>query len=305
MQRETFDRSAKPRQFFARALRVGFVLALLAASVLLPARAYSSDAPGAKATQSDAPGFLVVAADRGFLGNEEIRDAFAAFAPGRNAELAFVTDQRTQGTLEQAFQELARRSAQRVVALPLFLSAADPRLSLAMKLMSEPSGGISGLRLPVSWARPFGESYLAVEALADRFRAITRPQGRRVVVVGHGAHTRQDRERMDQDWQRIAEHASKGFGFSEVRTLIWFEQRGARAIVIPARTTGRGPEKRFLAGLEFEFGEGFAPHPLFARWVEKQVQLDLAALGSQEAAHAAAAQGEARKHSASRAEVRR
>ncbi|MBI2315801.1 MAG: hypothetical protein HYU75_01860 [Betaproteobacteria bacterium] len=47
---------------------------------------------------------------------------------------------------------------------------------------------------------------------------------------------------------------------------------GGRALVIPARTNGRGPEQAFLEGLTFDLGEGFAPHPLFLRWVEAQVE---------------------------------
>lgn len=49
-------------------------------------------------------------------------------------------------------------------------------------------------------------------------------------------------------------------------------KQGDRVIVIPARTTSVGPEKRFLAGLEFELGEGFAPHPLFTQWVDEQIR---------------------------------
>lgn len=40
-----------------------------------------------------------------------------------------------------------------------------------------------------------------------------------------------------------------------------------------------GHEKKFLAGLEYELGSGFAPHPLFARWVEEQIKADMVQLG--------------------------
>lgn len=53
-------------------------------------------------------------------------------------------------------------------------------------------------------------------------------------------------------------------------------QDNGRAIVIPARATQEGPERKFLAGLEFELGSGFAPHPEFVRWVEDQVDKGLA-----------------------------
>ena len=83
-----------------------------------------------------------------------------------------------------------------------------------------------------------------------------------------------------------------GDGFRAIRTATWREDwpekrktavaavrslveeasaDGGRALVIPARTLGRGPERRLPEGLSFELGEGFAPLPLFARWAEEQV----------------------------------
>jgi hypothetical protein len=52
-------------------------------------------------------------------------------------------------------------------------------------------------------------------------------------------------------------------------------------IVIPARTTAQGPEKRLLEGLTFVHGSGFAPHDKFVQWFEAQIQDGIAALGQQ------------------------
>ena len=45
-------------------------------------------------------------------------------------------------------------------------------------------------------------------------------------------------------------------------------------LVIPARTTGQGLEKIFLAGLEYELGSGFALYPMFVQWVDENVKAD-------------------------------
>ena len=73
---------------------------------------------------------------------------------------------------------------------------------------------------PPPLGRIFGQSYLAVEVLADRFRAIRNPAG------AGDCHRlrRQDaesRRRMEADWQRLAELAADGFGFKSVRALVW------------------------------------------------------------------------------------
>jgi hypothetical protein len=51
------------------------------------------------------------------------------------------------------------------------------------------------------------------------------------------------------------------------------------AIVIPARTNGKGPGSELLKGLDYRMGTGFAPHPLFDDWVESQIQAGLEELG--------------------------
>jgi hypothetical protein len=53
-------------------------------------------------------------------------------------------------------------------------------------------------------------------------------------------------------------------------------KQGGRAIVIPARTIGEGPEKKFLSGLEYDLGSGFAPHPLFLQWMEEKINAGIA-----------------------------
>ncbi|MBI2312459.1 MAG: cobalamin biosynthesis protein CbiX [Betaproteobacteria bacterium] len=230
-----------------------------------PAWSASRAGTGAAAFQGEA-GFLVVAPDRGFQGNEEIRDAFEAFSGGRNAALAFATDERTRDSLRPALETLARNGARRAVVLPLFMSAADPRLALVRNLLSESASdkdrGRSRRRvtapIPVTFAPPFGESYLAVEVLADRFRAIEDPNGRRVIVVGYGATDEEIRSRMEGDWQRLAEHAAQGFGFGAVRTVIWHDraapdrearQREAERALADAATGGER-----VAVVPFHFG---------------------------------------------------
>jgi len=49
-------------------------------------------------------------------------------------------------------------------------------------------------------------------------------------------------------------------------------RQGGRVLVIPARTMGEGPERKFLSGLEYELGIGFAPHPKFVQRMEEQIK---------------------------------
>ncbi len=207
---------------------------LLAASLYVPG---SNPAPaGADTSRGEAPlaahantGFLIAAPDRGFQGNEEIRDVFEAFAQRHNAALAVVTDERTQQTFARALDELARRGATRIVVLPLFLSAGDPRLTRVQALAAQLGDG------KIAIARSFGESYFAVEALADRLRALPEPAGRRVIVAGYGADSPALRTRLEADGQRLAEHAAAGLSLESIRALVWYDAS-------PAQREARGRE---------------------------------------------------------------
>ncbi len=281
------------------------LIAILLVGALLAAFLWDKawGAPRDASVPAAGTGFLVIAPDRGFVGNEETRDAFEVFAAGRNAALAFVTDERTRGNFAAALEALAKRGARRVVVLPLFISDAEPRLALARGLLDPaarradgaPSLAVPG---PVEFARPFGSSYLAVEILADRLRAIKEPAAKRVVVVGYGARTEEEHRRMEADWQRLAEQAAKGFGFSTVRAVVWYERTGfgedarraesvraladaaggANAIVVPfhlgrkldSMMTFTGEIRRALpAGAELLVDE-VTPHPDIATWMARE-----------------------------------
>jgi hypothetical protein len=86
-------------------------------------------------------GFLVLAPDRGFAGNEEIADAFDVFAKGRNASLVFITDERSSKYLKSGLDRLVANGARRIGGIPLFISAADPRYQLARTFLTQVGGG--------------------------------------------------------------------------------------------------------------------------------------------------------------------
>ena len=169
-------------------------------------------------------GFLVVAADRGFVGNEEIIDEFRLFAKGRNASLIFVTDERTQKYLGTGVDRLLNKGAERIVVMPLFISAAEPRYVLARQLLER-----GKVAVPVSYVRPYGESVTAVEDLADKFRIIKQPADTSLVVVGYDAVDNDSEQEMLADWRRIVEKAAAGFGFSSIKVLIGHDRKDEEA----------------------------------------------------------------------------
>lgn len=163
-------------------------------------------------------GFLVLAADRGFVGNEEIRDAFESLAENHNAALVFVTDEHTEKYLKISLNILLGKGAERITVIPLFMSAANPRYQLARDLLSRQQ-----LTVPISYTRPYGESFFAVEDLVDKFRLIEHPANTHVLVVGYGATDPVNAQKMQKDWQRITERAAADFGFKSLEVIIAYD----------------------------------------------------------------------------------
>ncbi|MEW6705669.1 MAG: cobalamin biosynthesis protein CbiX [Pseudomonadota bacterium] len=169
----------------------------------------------AQAAAGAETGFIALAADRGFQGNEEIRDAFEAFAQGRNAELVVVTDARTQAALQRALARLGERGARRALVLPVFLSEAEPKWQQVRPWLQNPP-------LPLTVAPVFGRSYFAVEALAEALRIPEHAQHTRVLVASSASGPSGNRA-LEQDLQQLAERAAQGLGLAAANAVVWYD----------------------------------------------------------------------------------
>lgn len=174
----------------------------MVAGILLVLVAVCSGAAAA-ATASGDTGVLVVAPDRGFLGNEEVRAAFDGFAQGRKAQLLFMTDQRSEAVLATRLDALRQAGARRIAVLPLFLGTVDPRWqSVRGWLATRHRAGEVWVTAP-----PYGASYLAVEDLAARLRNAHAGQ-HRLLVLGYGADNARAATAMAAALKRIAGFAT-------------------------------------------------------------------------------------------------
>lgn len=155
---------------------------LLGATGLLLCLLLAVPASAAPVAADNATATLVIAPDRGFLGNEEVRDAFDAFARDRNAALLYVADERSEKILDQTLAQLKERGAKQVEVLPLVMSSADARWKLAEGwLYARKQQGVR-----VAIAKPYGDSYLAVEDLSARLRNVHTDK-QRLLLLGYGA----------------------------------------------------------------------------------------------------------------------
>ncbi len=171
--------------------------------------------------QAQSPSYLVLAPDRGFLGNEEMRDVFDAFQQHEpNSVLAFATHEKTAENLDEALGAL--KSSDNVVVLPFFLSAHHTLYQRAADVLAERD---------VQMAEPFGKSYLAEEILFDRVEALSEAPGdEALVVIGYGATDESGAEAIRSDLAPLVERARQKYGLADHHIAVNADRSASGAV---------------------------------------------------------------------------
>jgi len=194
------------------AISTGAVLLVLAAVATASAPATARIPAAVRVPAPGDPLYLVAAPDRGFLGNEEARDAVNRLREVYpDTELWIVTHEETGSHLRSALEALRRRGGEDrpVVVLPLFLTSRHALLDRARAATREVGRGAGGLK----WSAPLGESYLAEEILFDRVEALSvSPAEERLVLVGAGAGSAADARRIREALLPMTRRATEKYG---------------------------------------------------------------------------------------------
>ena len=169
----------------------------------------------------------VIAPDRGALGNQDIWAVFnefkAAYAP---ASLVFVrraykgVGSDYSDYLRQALPNLRQAGAPNVVAVPFFLTEADPILQTV-----KTSRRAYGQADRISWAWPMSDSYLIGQVVMDRPVELSRePDHEQALLIGYGATDAANEQAMHADLKKLSDYLARSRPFHESRTLVHFDQ---------------------------------------------------------------------------------
>jgi sirohydrochlorin ferrochelatase len=232
-------------------------------------------APTAPAWGEGKTGFLVIAPDRGFLGNQEVDALFDAFKKEYPAALARVgrdyqeTERGYAAYLRQAVSVLQTDGASEIVALPLFFSASDPTLKKAMPHLSHYFSG-----KPIRWAPAMSESYLASQILLDRVDALSQNASEeRLVVVGIGAADEESERAMRAEMERHLQYVLRYRPFREARVGVYYD-RDVRSDLRESKNKGVDDQIIQMAArrgrmllVPFFIGPKFDGQMVLTRWV--------------------------------------
>ena len=186
-----------------------------------------SGAP-ADAASSSKVGFLVVAPDRGYLGNKEVTSLVDEFKQSYPAALGLVGRDYTGAEneyavyLTRAAQELKRAGVTEIVAIPLFLSDADPLLRRVKPLLPAYTGGLA-----VRWTQAMAHDYLIGQIVLDRVEALSHdPESERLIVVATGALDDASEKAIRSDTDKLVQYVARYKRFREAEAVVYYD-RGA------------------------------------------------------------------------------
>ncbi|MDX1251237.1 MAG: hypothetical protein IDH49_03105 [Gammaproteobacteria bacterium] len=234
-------------------------------------------AASGKESLSAKTGFLVIAPDRGFLGNQETREVMAQFKKDYPASLALL-GRDSQGLsgqydeyLRKAVAELEEKGMNEIVAIPLFFSRADAVLN---RFTGKLPSFVKRARL--TWTPPLAESYLAAELLRDRIAALSNdPSRERLIVIGSGARDEAGEKRIREELDALTKEAAAGQPFREIATLVYYERDAEAALQKKNEEfdnrvirTAAKPGKTLV--IPFAIGPKFDGHMSLEGWMQRK-----------------------------------
>ncbi len=167
----------------------------------------------------DTVGFLVIAPDRGFMGNEEVRDAFEEYNKNFNASLVFITREETGRFLREGIALVEQQGARRLVVVPMFLSEHHPLYKHALAFFDDKQQE-KLTALPTSFAETMSNSYLIAEILADRIATLSKNSEKEgLVLVTQGVFTDEEKTGIENDLKKIIGWMGHRYQFGEERVI--------------------------------------------------------------------------------------
>ena len=203
------------------------VFSVLLTGIIMPLPA------SALSDEENQPGFLVVAMDRGALGNKEVEEVFERFGHEYPAALTFTgwEEDKYKPYFIASLKELKAKRVKRVVIIPMIVSRHDPYFEKMEKTVNAAIDEVFGPDSGRFLTDPIGESYLFDQILYDRIAAVSKePEQERLVVVGLGAVNVEQADRIKQELDTLLSRTRHFWKFKEVASAVYFYPHAEQSV---------------------------------------------------------------------------
>jgi sirohydrochlorin ferrochelatase len=168
-------------------------------------------------------GFLVISPDRGYYGNQGVRELFEDYQrdfPISN--LVFIPYKNPEPLIQKELQDLKEKRVHRIVALPLFLSHHDLYFKKAKEILTNHQSLFTSYQ--ISFVDPMSESYLIAEILVDRVQALSKdPDNEALFLIGIGASDEKAVLKIETDLNKVLEWSQSRFKMKEMKVFVFYD----------------------------------------------------------------------------------
>ena len=175
-------------------------------------------------TEFSRTGFLVIAPDRGFVGNNETNSIFKNFNKDYLAEIVYVgrkydgLSSNYSEYIQEALTSFDNNSVSNIVILPLFLSKYNHILKEIRKNIS--AYQFSG---KIYFNETISESYLSAQILLDHIKKISKnPSKERIVILGRGAVDKKTELLMKRELEKLSKYVKERHSFKSIQIGIYY-----------------------------------------------------------------------------------
>ena len=174
--------------------------------------------------QNSEIGFLVIAPDRGFVGNNETLSIFKSFRKEYLAKIIFIgrkydgLSSNYSEYIQKALTSFDELSVNKIVILPLFLSKYNhilQELKINFPLYKR--------KAQIHWNETMSESYMTGQILLDRVNKISKNPGEEnLVILGRGAIDKKSEKLMNKELERLSDYIKQRAVFKSIQTGIYY-----------------------------------------------------------------------------------
>ena len=176
------------------------------------------------AAQNKKIGFMVIAEDRGFVGNNETVNLFNQFEREYLSSLVFV-GRKYDGIkseyseyIQKGISELDNKGVSEIVILPLFLSESNHILKMLRKNI--PSYHFKG---DIRWNRAMSGSYLIAQILLDSVNKLSKnPTEENLLLIGRGAIDEKSEKLVKEELEQLVNYIKKRKTYKSVQVGVYY-----------------------------------------------------------------------------------
>ena len=185
-------------------------------------------------TLKENTGFLVLAPDRGFVGNNETSALFQKFNSLYHSSLVFVgrkyngMSSNYSEYFQKALSKFSENGISEIVVIPLFIYNSNHILQTIKKYLP-----LYNFKGNIRWNSSMSESYLTAQILSDHVKKISEKTNQeRLLIIGRGAIDETSEKLIKLELENLSNYIKEQNTFKSIQTGVYYSYNAEKSFVL-------------------------------------------------------------------------